>query len=89
MKFETMSTNAFYCSRCGKFTRHCKISLREFCALDGSGFMGQAVALFDDVTGITHVIGTVFDCFGWKCMDCGRATTRNSKGEVQAIAKNS
>lgn len=84
-----MATNAFYCSRCGKFTRHCKISLREFGALDGDGFMGQGLGLFGDVTGITHLTGIVCDFSFWKCMGCGRATSRNAKGEVKNVAKNS
>lgn len=84
-----MATSAFYCSRCGKFTRHCKISMREFSALDGDVFLGQAVSLFDDVTGITYLTGTVCDFSFWKCMNCGRAKSRNAKGEVQNVAKNS
>lgn len=84
-----MSTNAFFCPRCGKFTRHCKISMREFSALDGDGFLGQAVSLFDDATGITKMTGTVLDFSFWKCMNCGRATSRNAKGEIKNVAKNS
>lgn len=84
-----MSTNSFHCSRCGKFTRHCKISLREFNALDGGGVLTQTVSAFDDVTGITNLIGVVSGRNCWKCMDCGRATIRNAKGEVMYVAKNS
>lgn len=84
-----MATNAFYCSRCGRFTKHCKISLREFCALNGDNFLGQAAGLFNDLTGITYLSGTICDFNFWKCMDCGRATSRNAKGEVKNVAKNS
>ena len=84
-----MATNAFYCSRCGKFTRHCTITLREFSALDGDGFFGQTAGLLSDLTGITYLTGTACDFSFWKCMDCGRATSRNAKGEVQNVAKDS
>ena len=37
-----MATNAFYCSRCGKFTRHCKISLRELATeLNSTSFINR------------------------------------------------
>ena len=36
--YKTMATNAFYCSRCGQFTRHCSITMREFSALNGDSF---------------------------------------------------
>lgn len=84
-----MSTNAFYCPRCGKFTRHCKLSLREFGALNGDGFVGKVLGLWGDVTGLTHLTGLVCDFSFWKCMECGLATSRNVQGEVKNIAKNS
>ena len=47
--------------------------------------LGQAVGLFDDVTGITYLTGTFCGFSLWKCMNCGRATSRNAKGEVKNV----
>lgn len=83
-----MATNAFYCSRCGKFTKHCRISARELSALSGDGFIIQALSTFSDYIGLTSLIDKVGNS-GWKCMDCGRATVRSAKGEVLWVAKDS
>lgn len=83
-----MATNAFYCSRCGKFTKHCRISARELSALSGDGAIIQAFSVFSDYIGLTHLLDSVANS-DWKCMDCGRATVRSAKGEVLWVAKNS
>lgn len=84
-----MSTNAFYCPRCGKFTRHCEISMREFSALNGDGFVAQTAGVINDITGMSYLMRKFSGYNFWKCMDCGFATSRNSKGEVKNIAENS
>ena len=63
--------------------------MREFCALNGDGFMWRMTGLLNDVTGLGHLSGTIFDFGFWKCMDCGRATSRGANGEVKNTAKKS
>ncbi len=65
-----MSTNSFYCPRCGKFTRHCKISSREFQALEGYGFIAQTVDAINDFIGMTNFLSAVSGRNFYKCMDC-------------------
>ena len=77
-----MATNSFYCHECGKRTRHVEISFREYCALDGDGFFGQSVALFDDVSGISRAFATLSGIRCWKCCECGDHTRRKPNGEV-------
>lgn len=84
-----METNAFYCSRCDKCTKHIEVSTREFAALNGDNTIVQAAGLFSDFTGISRLLKTISGNNCYKCMNCGRITVRDIKGEVIDVAKNS
>ena len=36
-----MATNVFYCPKCGKYTTHIEISMREINALEGGNFLSK------------------------------------------------
>ena len=83
VNLRTMATNAFYCPKCGKFTKHISISWREY------------TALMDFDTETQLLMGGVFDVLGggaltklalgirpYKCTECGKASSRNLKGGI-------
>lgn len=76
--------NKFFLLPClqKKQTRHVEISFREYCALDGDGFMGQSVALIADLSGMSRFIGQVAGIRQWKCCECGEWTRRKANGEI-------
>lgn len=84
-----MKTNAFYCPRCSRFTRHCEITHREFSALDGDNKLLQGIATYNDVVGIRVLFNTVTGYHFWKCVNCGLATARNASGDIKNTAVNS
>ena len=77
-----MATNIFYCHVCCEMTRHVEISFREYVALDGDGFIGQAAALFGNVTGLERSFNTITGIKCWKCCKCGDHTRRKPNGEI-------
>ena len=77
-----MATNSFYCHVCGKYTRHVEISFREYCALDGDGFVGPGLALINDVVGFSKLFATIGGVKCWKCCECGDHTRRKPNGKI-------
>ena len=44
-----MATNVFYCPKCGKYTTHIEISMREINALEGGNFLTQSISTIMDM----------------------------------------
>lgn len=75
--------NAFYCRKCGKYTKQVQLSGREINAVDRTaGVIGDMLSVFNDTIGMTKLISTVFDERWFKCCECGKITTRKSSGEA-------
>ena len=87
------NTNSFHCPKCGKFTRHIKISYHEMCALNMKH--EKINADNDPITApILHGLGIAHDFLGltrfqsffgynyWKCCECGLGTRRSPSGEI-------
>lgn len=86
-----MSTNAFKCPRCGKFTKHIEIGMREGLAINAQkdkGFLkGLTLTMgaLNDVSGLTKFFSTVSGKKSWKCCECGLASMRNADGSIDAF----
>lgn len=76
-----MATNYYECSRCGRYTRHIKLGLREYQALVGGNALEQFGGAFDDITGITSALSFVMGRSCWKCCECGSPSVRKLNGE--------
>lgn len=75
--------NSYYCPKCGKYTKHIKISIREYCALNGADTSTQIVnGVVADLLGFGKVVDIIFGINPYKCMECGKASSRNLKGGV-------
>ena len=75
--------NSYYCPKCGKFTKHIKISYREYCALTGFDTSTQIVGgVVCDFLGLGKVFDITCGVNPYKCMECGKASSRNLKGGV-------
>lgn len=86
-----MRTNSFKCAKCGEYTRHIEISLREAASID----IGSVTTTVDKVgKTIAQVVTGALDLFGvgvlnsnivgivpYKCCKCGRCAWRDSNGE--------
>lgn len=78
-----MATNAFYCPKCGKYTKHISISWREYCALEGFDTSTQLLTggLFD-LAGAGALTRFITGLRPYKCTECGKASSRNLKGGI-------
>lgn len=74
--------NYYYCSGCGKKTRHIQISTRESMANDKdmNNAFGKTLGIFCDLTGITKIFSLFMS--SWKRCECGQLTDRNPEGKV-------
>jgi len=64
-------------------TRHIQISAREYINIEeGGGFLGNVGGIFLKFTGFELALNQIIGHKCWKCIECGRATTRNLKGEI-------
>lgn len=82
------SNNSFYCPHCKKRAPHYRLTLTEYCAIDDpNDKWGIAGAKYLDLLGITKIVCILLGVSHWKCGNCGLATIRNSKGEVDTISK--
>ena len=87
------NTNSFHCPKCGKFTRHIKISYHEMCALnmkhekinaDNAPLTApilHGLGIAHDFLGLTRV-QSFFGYNYWKCYECGLGTRRSPSGEI-------
>lgn len=79
-----MSINSFYCSKCGKRTRHCSISHAEAMSSEAKSTGERIFAGI--IGGLGGPVHDALNRFGmgvksWKCLDCGRISIRNMQGE--------
>ena len=77
-----MATNAFYCPECGEYTRHVRISLREWTAIAGCHPILTGIEGIADGLGITKAISAVSGITSWKCCKCGLACSRKADGSI-------
>ena len=77
-----MATNVFYCPKCGKYTTHIEISMREINALEGGNFLTQSISTIMDMTGATRMGGRILGLVYYKCRQCGGASARKANGEL-------
>lgn len=78
-----MATNAFYCPKCGKFTKHISISWREYTALQGFDTSTQLLmGAFGDFAGGGTLTKIATGIRPYKCTECGKASSRNLKGGI-------
>lgn len=78
-----MTTNAFYCPKCGKFTKHISISWREYTALQGFDTSTQLLmGAFWDFAGGGALTRIATGIKPYKCTECGEASSRNLKGGI-------
>lgn len=73
--------NYFYCSSCGKWTQHVKISLRELESYRRNKSEAIAGAILD-ITGLGEFVSFFSGEHAYKCCECGRCTERDSAGNV-------
>lgn len=77
-----MATNAFYCKKCGKYTRHFELTWREYQASTGDDEIGnQMITGFCDIIGLSKLVKTISGHKFWKCGECGDTSIRNSAGD--------
>lgn len=79
---QPQESNSFSCPYCKKHTRHKRISLSEWMALDEQP---QAVGVICDIFQMGRLAGLA-GIKHWKCTECGTATIRKLDGEIDTIA---
>lgn len=87
-----MRTNSFKCTKCGEYTRHIEISLREAASIRtendaDTNFLKALRVVYRLEAGAADLFGgraVARDIIGYtpyKCSRCGRCAWRNSNGE--------
>lgn len=75
-----MRDKFYRCPKCGKITRHIKLSEREFAAMrHESNGMVFGAGVFDTLGG-TAMMNNVFGLTHYKCSECGTPFLRNGAG---------
>lgn len=73
---------SYYCDRCGKFTRHIRMSHEETSTDCNLPWLGRIMGAAADYTGIGKAVDFVFNNYEYKCANCGKQTCRNSQGKI-------
>lgn len=68
---------AYYCKECQKTTRHI---LQTYTDQMGSSLLERSLGFAADKTHIGDLLNFVANEYEWKCVNCGRLTTRKSDG---------
>lgn len=76
-----MATNAFYCSKCRKNTRHLEIKAEEYLALQGIEGTQLQIERIISRMGIYEMLQNIQGHRYWKCSECLYPSEKNLSGK--------
>lgn len=68
---------AYYCKKCQKTTRHI---LQTWTDNIGNDLVGRIIGFLGDRSGLADLTRFIENEYEWKCVNCGRLTTRKADG---------